>query len=78
MAYNNRNMLLKVKIIVDIYLKYKDLGFNNRHIYQNYIYPVYFISEGTFYNYLTIPVNRLLKEFDTKGKEQDKEPLITP
>jgi hypothetical protein len=68
-------MLLKVKIIVDIYLKYKALGFNNRYIYKNYIYPIYFISEGTFYNYLTIPVNRLLKEFDANSKEPDIEPL---
>ena len=63
-------MLLKVKIIVDIYLKYKPLGYTNRYIYKNYIFPVYQISEGTFYNYPTIPVNKLLKEYAENNRKQ--------
>ena len=62
MAYNNRNKLEKSVKITDIYLKYKPLGYSNEYIYKNYIYPEFYISRSTFYNCLTIPAKRLLKE----------------
>jgi hypothetical protein len=64
MAYNNRNKLIKVNEIICIYQDNKKLGYTNEHIYKNIIYPAYFISKTTFYNYLTIPANRLLKELE--------------
>ena len=70
MAYNSRNKLIKIQEIVTIYLNNKELGYNNEHIYKNIIYPAYYISKTTFYNYLTIPANRLLKELEATCKPQ--------
>lgn len=38
--------------VVTIYNAYKNSGLSNRDIWKRYIYPVYGISERTYYNYL--------------------------
>lgn len=42
----------RVKEVNEIYDKYAKSGFTNREIYRRYIYPVFGITEATFYNYL--------------------------
>jgi len=64
MAYSNHNHLTRVKEIQDIYLKFRDTGISGEYIYQKYIKPVYHISRGTFYRYLSINARKKLREFD--------------
>lgn len=42
----------RVKDVNRIYDKYSRSGLSNREILRRYIYPIYHISEKTFYNYL--------------------------
>lgn len=41
----------RVKDVNRIYDKYSRSGLSNREILRRYIYPIYHISEKTFYNY---------------------------
>jgi len=76
MAYNRRNILLR---IIDIQRIYKENSKNyedgpgymsDRHIYDTIIYPNYKISRACFYEYLRTPAERELKELEAKRKEQ--------
>lgn len=42
----------RVKDVNRTYDKYSRSGLSNREILRRYIYPIYHISEKTFYNYL--------------------------
>ena len=59
-----------------IYDKYAKLGYSNREIWRRYVYPVYPVSERTFYNLLKAscdPKNEIPKEltlFFDFGDEQ--------
>ena len=64
--YNRRNFLLRVKDIQEIYTQYHARGCTDTYIYQNYIYPTYKIGRTTFYNYLSTPAVRDLKELEEK------------
>jgi hypothetical protein len=46
----------RVKEINGIYDRYAKLGIPNREIWRRYVYPVYGISERTFYNVLKAPL----------------------
>lgn len=45
----------RVKEINKIYDNYASRGIPNREIWRRYIYPIYGISERTFYNVLKAP-----------------------
>lgn len=62
MGYNNKNTLIIAKKVQEVYLKHAKEGVTTISIYRNHIYPVFFISKATFYNYLTINVNKELKK----------------
>ena len=40
-----------------IYDEYAKSGLSNREIWRRYIYPIYGISEKTFYNYINAATN---------------------
>jgi hypothetical protein len=61
-GYNNRNFLLRVKKINEIYVEHAQRGVPATEIYRRYIGTTFFISRGTFYRYLTIPYKRLLSD----------------
>lgn len=49
----------RVADINRIYDQYAPLGIPNREIWLRYVYPVYGVSERTFYNLLKAPVSEL-------------------
>lgn len=53
MSYRKR-----VQDINGIYERYAREGLSNREIWRRYIYPVYAISERTFYNLLAASVRQ--------------------
>ncbi len=68
MAYNKRNLYLKIIEIQDIVLKGQKRGDSQKEIFYNEIEKVYFISMRTFYNYLDINAKAELKKLDDKEK----------
>ena len=49
---NGISYQMRVKAVNAIYDKHIRDGMSNRHIWRTYIYPIYGISERTFYKYL--------------------------
>ncbi|MCX6232636.1 MAG: hypothetical protein NTZ33_13955 [Bacteroidetes bacterium] len=52
MGYKGNSYNKRLKGIIDIYDKWAAIGLTNAEIYRRHIYPVYEISDRTFYNYL--------------------------
>lgn len=64
----------RVADINRIYGEHEQSGLSNREIWLRYIYPVYAISERTFYNiikvpYASDPVEEYPTLFDDDGKQ---------
>ena len=68
MPYNKINYLQKVAAVNEIFIKYAAKGLSNEYIYNNYIKNVFFISRTTFYNYLSIPYKKELKQIETQNQ----------
>lgn len=58
-----RSYRKRVADINRIYGEYEQSGLSNREIWLRYVYPVYAISERTFYN--------ILKKPDASAPEED-------
>lgn len=66
MAYNQRNLLLKIIEIQNIVIKEQQRGATQRWIYKNLIKDRYFISEPAFNKYLARNAKRELAELSEK------------
>lgn len=62
MSYSRKNHLQKVLRVQEIYLKYSRQGCTNEYIYDELIAPYFFISRSTFYEYLSTPAAKELKQ----------------
>ncbi len=76
MAYNAKNKLLQAQKIIEIYQREKKEGISVTHVYKTFIYTIYPISRSTLYSYLSMPINRLLKEIVEKDflRKQEGKP----
>jgi hypothetical protein len=61
MGYNRRNLLMKIIDVQKITLEHKEKGITQKWIYENLIFPKYFISKRTFDNWLCINAKREFK-----------------
>ena len=52
--------------VQEIYLEHTNKGVSNRYIYRKYIYPVYYISERTFYRYLARNAKKEIRELENQ------------
>jgi hypothetical protein len=52
MNYKGCSYEKRVKEVNEIYDKYSRSGLSNRTIWRRHIYPIFGISEKTFYNYI--------------------------
>lgn len=50
--YKGISYVKRVKAVNEIYDKYIKRGVTNRYIWRTYVYPIYGITERTFYTYL--------------------------
>lgn len=50
--YQGCSYAKRVQEVNEIYDRYARTGLSNREIWRRYIWPVYAISEKTFYNYI--------------------------
>lgn len=69
MAYNPRNLLMKVEKVQELYHTHKEDGITNRYIWRKYVAPVYYISERTFYDWLSINVKLRRKQLEDKSRQ---------
>lgn len=68
MAYNQRNLLLKIIEIQEIVIREKKRGATQKWIFENLIKKPFFISEATFNNYLARNAKRELAELERKDE----------
>lgn len=52
MTHKGCSYAKRVKEVNEIYDKYARMGLSNRAIWRMHVWPVYGISEKTFYNYI--------------------------
>lgn len=64
MAYNRKNILLKIIDIQQTALEMKQRGVSQKWIYENVIREKYQISLGCFNNYLAVNAKKELKELE--------------
>ena len=66
MAFNKKNFYLKVLQIQKIALDYQEKGASKEWIYKNMIEPNYYISQRSFYLYLTINARKEIKLVESR------------
>lgn len=59
--YHNRNFYTKVQAMQAEYLRHRNSGYSEMYVYRKFIYPRFFISRSTFYNWLAINPARELE-----------------
>lgn len=59
---------MRVKRVNEIYEEHAKDGLSNREILRRYIWPIYYISEKTFYNYLNQSFDLIEYTDDAKGE----------
>lgn len=62
----------RVMDVNSIYERYAKSGLSNREIWRRHVYPVFFISERTFYNMLKAPA--LIR----KAAGENRQPSLFP
>lgn len=60
-AYRQKNKLERIIVIQNITLQHTSRGVSQEWVYKNLIYPVYFISKRTYYNYLATNARRQVR-----------------
>ena len=75
MAYNRRNLLIRIIEVQETFLKYHQEGVTTKYIYETYIYPAFKISYNTFNTYLSTNAKRELKELDNAKNNNDQSPV---
>lgn len=62
--YHRRNFYLKVEAMQQEYKAHANSGRTEMYIYRTFIYPKFYISRATFYNWLAINPRRELAKLD--------------
>jgi len=76
MAYNKRNLLLKIIEIQEIVLREQKRGVSQIWVYRNLIAPVYFISFRTYNAYLATNAKKELEDLDKLEAENRRQLLL--
>ncbi len=63
MNLKGRSYEKRVLEVNAIYDEYSRTGLSNREIWRRYIYPVYAISEKTFYNYINASASPKVEDY---------------
>lgn len=77
MAYNRRLLLNRIKAVCEIYKRENAKGVTTEYIYAHYIRDQFHISRSAFYEYLTVPYEKQIKELDQKeAQEKEHNPTL--
>lgn len=58
-----------MRLVIEIYQREKKEGVSTAHVFRTYIFPQYPMSRSTLYNYLSTPVEKLLREEEAKKNQ---------
>lgn len=70
MAYNRKNLLKRIIIVQEAYVKYRLPETTMRGVWREHIYPAYKISLKTLENYLATPAVAELKKLENGEQNQ--------
>ena len=70
MAYNKKNLLVRMVEIQNITLEHTKKGVTQEWVFENVFYPRFFISRATYYSYLGTPAKAQLKKLLAEEKKQ--------
>lgn len=73
MAYNRKNLLIRVIAIQELVLQRQKQGVTQKWVYENEVYPRYFLSYSAFNNYLAMPAKRELEKLERKEAEAKRQ-----
>lgn len=77
MAYTRRHLLNRIKAVNEIYIRESARGVSNEYIYANYIRDQFHISRSAFYEYLTVPYEKQIRELDLReAAEKAQNPTL--
>jgi len=62
MAYTRENLLQRMIDIQNVTLEHTQKGVTQEWVFNNQIKPFYRISRKTYYNYLSVPAKKQLKQ----------------
>lgn len=61
---NSKNRLKRIIKIQEITLEHTKRGITQQWVFDNIIHPNFFICQSTYYDYLSTPAKKLLKELE--------------
>lgn len=64
MGYNRRNILKRIIEIQEITLEHTRRGVSQKWVYEHVIYPRFYISSATYYNYLAVNAKAELRKLE--------------
>jgi hypothetical protein len=73
MAYNRKNMLLRIIEIQNEVKKHKALGVPQTVIWREHIWPRWKISYSCYNYYLTVPAYAELQKIERKERDEPKQ-----
>lgn len=62
MLKSDKNILIRAIEVQNITLSHTAKGISQKWVYENVIYPRFFISRSTYYRYLAMPAKRELNK----------------
>ncbi|MEG2276653.1 MAG: hypothetical protein RSA53_05390 [Odoribacter sp.] len=72
MGYNRRNILRRIVEIQNITLEHTKRGVSQKWVYENVIFPRFYLSVATYYNYLDINARAELRKLEEAEAAQLK------
>lgn len=72
MGYNRRNILRRIIEIQNITLEHTKRGVSQKWVYEKIIFPRFYLSPATYYNYLDTNARAELKKLDEADAKQLK------
>lgn len=70
MAYNRVNILNRIIDVQNITIEHTKRGVTQQWVFEHVIYPKYFISIGTYYNYLACNAKAELRKIEANKAKQ--------
>nr|DAR79139.1 MAG TPA: hypothetical protein [Caudoviricetes sp.] len=72
MGYNRRNKLKRIVEVQNITLEHTKRGISQKWVYENVIYPHFYISPATYNNYLAVNAKAELRKLEEAEAKQLK------
>lgn len=72
MGYNRRNILKRIIEIQNVTIEHTKRGVSQKWVYENIVFPRFYISSATYYNYLAVNAKAELRKMKEAEEAQLK------